>query len=263
MLILLPALLIAAAATPLLDAAETELQAFHRQEALDLLQRARAATPLSYDENVRLHEELGIAYAYLNREADAVAAFDMLLALKPGHALRYTLSPKVTFPFELARHESDQRPPPELRVTWPLGSKVSEPLPVTLEVVADPKSFMRQARVYSRLQGDASYAATTVELAPKGAYRNIALPPRPATSAEVMELYTVAVDASGNEVLELGSATKPYAIALTYEAAPAWYQHWWVWAVAGVVAAGASAAIIYFDTRAPSRTVPADVTISH
>ena len=63
-------------------------------------------------------------------------------------------------------------------------------------------------------------------------------------------------------MLQFGSVAKPYAIALAYEPTPAWYQRWWVWAIAGAVAAGATAAIIYFDTRPESRTVPADVTFA-
>jgi tetratricopeptide (TPR) repeat protein len=259
MSLLLVSLMLASDAGPLLDRAEEELKSLHREQALALLEQARQATPLTHAEHVRLYEQLGIVYAYLGRDQEAVEAFDMLLALSPGYALRYTLSPKVTFPFEQARSASAQRPAPELRVTWPLGLQVSQPLPLTLEVASDPKGFLQSARVYWRRAGEAAFASATVPLAGRGDYRTLTLPSWPAQGPETVELYAVACDASGNEVLDVGSPRDPYDVALSFTKPPAWYQHWWVWAIAGVVVAGATGAGIYAASHDAPSTVPADV----
>ena len=71
---------------------------------------AEHAGPLDHDSNVTLWEQRGIAAAYVDDEAAATAAFDMMLALDPGHFLSYTLSPKATFVFEKLRKEPRRAP---------------------------------------------------------------------------------------------------------------------------------------------------------
>lgn len=261
MLILSSLLVLGGGAGALLDEAAKELQAFHRTEALALLERVKAMAPLDHDEHVRLYEQLGIAYAYLDDEHQAAAAFDMLLALEPGHVLPYTLSPKVTFRFELARRASDARPAPEVRVTWPLGLQVDDAVPLTLEVVGDPRGFLHDAVVYARRRGEETWDALPVPLAPVGDYRRLDLAPRPAQAPGAVQLYVVARDQRGNEVLEFGSAAKPYEIALAYEPPTPWYARWWVWAVGGVIVASATGAAIYYGAREAPRTIPTEVVL--
>jgi hypothetical protein len=75
----------------------------------------------------------------------------------------------------------------------------------------------------------------------------------------VRELYAVALDAAGNEVLQAGLPTAPRTITLTPDTRPRWYQRWWVWAVGAVVVGATAAATVYGLTRPPPATLPATV----
>jgi len=97
--------------------------------------------PLEHDSHVVLWEQRGISAAYVDDASTAKAAFDMLLALDPAHLVSYTLSPKATFLFEDVRNRRDRRAP-ALDVTWPRGGQVGKSVPVAVEVVSSPKSFV-------------------------------------------------------------------------------------------------------------------------
>ena len=78
-------------------AALSRLEVDEAKVALDADEKA---APLDYKTNVTLWEQRGIAAAYVDDEASATTAFDMLLALDPAHFLSYELSPKATLVFE-------------------------------------------------------------------------------------------------------------------------------------------------------------------
>jgi hypothetical protein len=270
MVIFLPALLALAGATGAratpsksLDKGAELLAEFRAEDAVILLEDAKTEGPYTRADYIRLFEQLGIAYAYLDRSKDALAAFDMLLALDPGRAISYTLSPKVTFLFEKARGAAADRAAPTIDLRWPLGKTVSEPIPLDVEVVADPRKFLKRAKIQHRMKGAPEYQ--TIELAlPAGREpQRIDLPPGApnSTKDEVVELYLVAYDQAGNEVHQWGTANRPREIAVRYEAPDPWYSKWWFWAIAGsVVAAGASAAV-FAATREPGPTVGGELRV--
>ena len=86
-------------------------------EAKVALDAAEHAGPLDHETNVTLWEQRGIAAAYVDDEATATTAFDMLLALDPAHFLSYKLSPKATFVFEKVLADQ-QRGAPAIDVNW-------------------------------------------------------------------------------------------------------------------------------------------------
>ncbi|HWM87642.1 MAG TPA: tetratricopeptide repeat protein [Kofleriaceae bacterium] len=236
------------------------LAAFRVEEALGLLQRALAHAPHPHAEHAAIYEQLGIAYAYQGREKEALAAFDMLLALDPGHLLSYNLSPKVTFTFESARVQASRRPPPELQVQWPNGLRVSRPLPIDLEVVADPRRLLDRATIYVRRRGEPRFSAVDLALSPPGQRRRVTLPPVESARAEVVQVYVAALDRRGNEVLRWGDPTRPREIALRYDPPPPWWRRWWVWAAAGgAIAAGS--AVVFFATRPLPGTIGGEASM--
>lgn len=221
------------------------------------MEKAKNEGPYSRADYIRLFEQLGIAYAYLERSQDALASFDTLLALDPGRAISYTLSPKVTFLFEQARSAAADRTPPTIDVRWPVGLDVEEPIPVDVEVVADPKSFFSWARIRYRLKGSPTYTTLDSELPKIAQPKRLEIPPLAAASTheETIELYLVAYDKAGNEVHQWGSETHPREIALQYEAPDPWYSRWWIWAIAGTVVAASASAGVFAATREPDPTV--------
>jgi hypothetical protein len=233
-----------------LAAGRAALAAFRVDEALALLTRALTEGPHSFREHTAIYEQLGIAYAYLGREPEALGAFDMLLALDPGHLLSYNLSPKATLVFETARARADRRPAPELEVRWPEGLEVAAPVPIDLEVVADPRRLLDHATLFARRRGQVRFEAVDLRLARPGQRQRLALPPVRSARAEVLQIHVTAYDARGNEVLRWGEPGRPREIGLRYDPPPPWWRRWWVWAAAGGVVLSGSA-VVFFATRPP------------
>lgn len=213
--------------------------------------------PLDHAANITLWEQRGIAAAYLEDERGAAAAFDMLLALDPGHVLSYRLSPKATFVFENVRKQNSGGA--QIDLNWQSGQRVGAAIPIDLEVVADPKSFLETATVFVRTRGDAMWRAA--DLAVTGRSKRLVLPAVHATRPVSLELFVRGYDARGNEVLAWADAKKPREIPLRYDPPQPWYRKWWVITIAGSVLVGGTAAIVYAATREPPSTVDGSVSV--
>jgi len=238
-----------------LDAGAQALAAFQVDVALSHLQKARMQGPLAHADLVRLHEQLGIAYSYLGEEKAAVAAFDTLLSLDPGHLLPYTLSPKATFVFERARRQARTRSEPTIDVNWPRKLTVEDPVAIGVEVVSDPKSFLARAVVHVRRAGDSRFGQLPVNLANNGD-RRVLLPPIGGNSSQTIELFVNAFDQSGNEVLQWSSPLHPREIQLGYQRPQPWYGKWWVLTLAGTAAAAIAGTTVLILTQDAPDTVP-------
>jgi len=224
------------------------------------LEAADHGGPLDHDANVTLWEQRGIAAAYVNDERTASAAFEMLLALDPSHFLSYTLSPKATFVFEKVRNDTKARGVPALDVNWPHGQRVGDPVPIDLEVIADPQQFLRHATVFVRARGETGWRAADIALA-SAADRRILLPPVEAKQPVSLELYLRAYDDRGNEVLTWADAARPREIPLRYDPPTPWYKRAWFYAVVGSVVAASVGLTVYELTIAPPNTVSGNVSV--
>ena len=240
-----------------LDAGKRALAEFKVDVARQALDDAEHAGPLDHDANVTLWEQRGIAAAYVDDEPTAIAAFDMLLALDPGHLLSYKLSPKATLVFEKVR--TQDRAVPALDVNWPHGSKVGDPVALDLEVVADPKQFMRRATVFVRARGDGAWRATDLVLHPGD--QHVVLPPVVATKPTSLELYLRAYDEHDNEVLAWADAARPREIPLRYDPPPPWYRTWWGITLVGSAVALGVGITVYELTVAPPDTISGTATV--
>jgi hypothetical protein len=226
-------------------------------DAVRLLERAKSEGPYAYAQHVRLYELLGIAYSYAERKADALKAFDLMLALEPGHAVSYKLSPKATFVFEDARKAAAARAVPGLDVQWPRDVDAAAPVPMDLSIIADPFGFLSRARVYWRLKGAADWESGEVALE-TGHSARLMLPAVSGATQDVeRDVRVVALDSKGDEVLRWGSEQFPRAVVARYRPSRVWIA-WVVGAV--VVAAIAASTIIYFATRPPPDNFPTTIT---
>jgi hypothetical protein len=227
------------------------------RQALDAAERGG---PLDHDANVTLWEQRGIAAAYVDDERAASAAFDMMLALDPGHFLSYTLSPRATFVFEKVRNASKARGAPALDVNWPHGQRVGDPVPLDLEVVADPKQFLHRATVFVRTRGEARWRAADIALG-RTPDRRILLPPILAAEPVSLELYLRAYDDRGNEVLTWADPARPREIPLRYDPPTPWYRRGWFYAAVATAAAAAVGVTVYELTIAPPDKVTGGVSV--
>src|SRR5215475_142770 len=228
--------------------------------ARQALDDAERGGPLAHEANVTLWEQRGIAAAYVDDERTASAAFDMMLALDPGHFLSYTLSPKATFVFEKVRNASKARGAPALDINWPHGQRVGDPVPLDLEVVADPKQFLHRATVFVRTRGEDRWRAADVALA-RTTDRRILLPPVAAAGPVSLELYLRAYDDRGNEVLTWADPARPREIPLRYDPPTPWYRRGWFYAAVGLAATVAVGVTVYELAIAPPDKITGGVSV--
>ena len=227
------------------------------------LDAAEHGGPLDHASNVALWEQRGIANAYVDDEAGASSAFDMLLALDPAHFLSYTLSPKATFVFEKVRNQP--RVAPAIDVSWEHGGRVGDPVPVDVEVVADPKQLLFSATLYVRERGAPTWRATDLALAQGPATtrdRRLLLPPIGSTKPTTLELYLRAYDAQGNETLVWGDPKAPREIPLRYDPPTPWWRQPWLIATAGTLLAGAVGVTVYELTIAAPEKLTGPVSVT-
>lgn len=246
-------LLHAAPARPSLQAGLEALEAFDGESAVKALERSRLVEgPFELDAHLKLHESLGIAYAYAGRAGDALASFEFVLALSPGHAISYTLSPKVTFLFERARQKHAPAPQLAFDVAWPRDIEGGAPLPITVEKVRDARGLATSFTLFARPRGDGEWAPQHHSAPVPGGYATVTAPALAEldNGTVVRELYLAAFDELGNEVFRWGSPASPREVASAPP--PRWYQRGWVWPllIGGVltVAAGAGG-MVYAVTR--------------
>lgn len=230
------------------------------EQAKAPLDAAERSGPLDHESNITLWELRGIAAAYVDDVAAATSAFDMLLALDPSHFLSYTLSPKATFVFEKVRNDIKLRGDPALDVNWPPGQKVNSPVPLDVEVIADPKQFLKRATLFVRTRGEPDWRSADVTLG-TGRNTRILLPAVRADKPVSLELFLRAYDARGNEVLAWAHPTRPREIPLRYDPPTPWYRKWWVIGIAGTAAALGTGITVYALTIAPPDKVGGDVGV--
>ncbi|MCU0665091.1 MAG: hypothetical protein MUC50_22550 [Myxococcota bacterium] len=230
----------------LLDQAAEELSAFEADKALSTLAQARANGAFLHREHLRYFELLGVANIYLEQKPGALSAFDMLLALDPGYAISYTLSPKVTFVFEEARQAASERARPEVHLSWQSGLKLDMPIRISIQVLADPKAFLASGVLYARLAGDKPFEPHSLMLPKQGETAIFTVPaiaPRMAKD-ETLELFLVASDRNGDEVLVVAGPSSPYRLSLAYVKPEPWYRKWWVWSIGALVVAAGTGIIV-------------------
>jgi hypothetical protein len=237
-------------------AALARLDVDEAKVALDAVEKAG---PLDHETNVSLWEQRGIAAAYVDDEATASSAFDMLLALDPAHFLSYKLSPKATLVFEKTLEQTKQRGAPAIDVNWSRGQRVGEPIPLDIEVLADPKQFLARATLFVRTRGEPSWRAADLPLAQKD--KRVVLPAVTATKNVSLELYLRAYDGRGNEVLTWADAKRPREMVLRYDPPTPWYRTWW--GISSIVAGSAAivGGVVYAVTLAPPDKIDGSVMV--
>ena len=231
--------------------ADAELEQGELEAALARVRGALGRGPHPYQLYVRLIEKVAVVESFLEREAEALATFDMLLALDPIHVLSYETSPKATQTFEKARKSAGARAAPEVQVSWPYDLEVSRPVPIDVEVVADPKQFLARATLFARRRGDAAFSAVDLRLPARGRHHSLRLPALATGKPEVIEVYLTAFDRRGNEVLRWAGPDEPRIISLAHQPEAPWYRTWWVWAGVGTAAALATGIVVFVATDDP------------
>lgn len=233
----------------MIDQAETLLAEGEPERATAVIERAERLGPHRHQTHVRLYEQLGKAYAFQDKEPEAVAAYLKLLALSPGHLLSYHVSTKATFKFEKARRQSEATPATQLDVGWPDELDTRRPVPIDIEVVADPMKLL--ARAVLRIDRGAERRALDLELPPPGQRKRVVLPALGSARPETLKVQLVGLDARGNEVA-LWAADRPRSLRVDYTPPTPWYRQLKIMIPLGVGTAAIVGSVIYVLVRPPS-----------
>jgi len=221
------------------------------EAAIEMLESIEGG--LGYDDVRRLKENLGIALAYADRKDEARRQFVELLAIAPEHALPYTISPKATFVFELARAEMAQQRTVEVDLATPLTIPFEREIEVTLVSRANPFALVRRWQLCSRQKGAAGdYQCRDVGELAVDQPRTFALPALSAVAetaaasqpSVVLQLALAGFDRANNEVYRGPTRGRPKEVLVGVAAPAPWYANFWLWGGlgAGLVIAGAALA---------------------
>jgi hypothetical protein len=242
------------------EAGREAIARYDMDTAVAALERSRGM-PFDHANNILWWEQRGIAHAYLDQPSEAVAAFDHLLLIDPAHLLSYELSTKATLAFAQARAAAEARGAPMLDVQWRRDQRLGEAVPIEVETVADPGGILKKATIYVRARGESAWRAADFALAAPGKVANVRLPAVAGTKSITLEMYAVASDDTGTEVLTWASPGRPREIALRYDPPTPWYRKWWVWAAAGGVVAVGTGIIVYATVWEPGPVVGGGIDV--
>lgn len=240
----------------LIDEAAGAFAGLDFERALELLDRSLEAGGNSPGEMVRIYSLRGLCLVSLGREQLARSSFRAALSIDPAFRLAPDLSPRFQEPFreELQRGVA----PLSLRIDFPSELRPEQQILGTAELLSDPEGLAGGLVIYYRPSGRKMFYSARWPSLPQGKSVTFGLQPVPEVSAaaEFLEWYAELQDSHGNRLFLRGDAehplrvpwrkledisiasTPPPPVAPAPTAVP-WYSKWWVWAIAGTVAAAA------------------------
>jgi hypothetical protein len=203
----------------------------------------------------------GSALVVLDRDADAAAAFDALLALEPAYRPASDTPPRIRASFESARagrlvhleEELATREGAQLRavaidVDGPTSARGGLPLHLHLRVT-DPHRMIDRFVLGYRRDRDHDYASIAVPSAPTV---DLVVPGAWLASDRDYRLawYVEGLHTTGARVRRIGDATDPRWIAISagqVPRPPGVTSHWWFWAGVATLAASAVAVPVLIE----------------
>lgn len=260
--------------SPQLDEARQLVEEAEFESAIKILHDALSQPDNSDAMLAALYELQGTAYLYLGREEKAHQAFERLLQASPDHELPKGTSTKIRTLFEQVREDTrGRRVNPAKLAHEPLTRATQgERLDVRAEISDVPQGA--KARLYYRRAGTEGYSSTSFAPEADGWLARIPAFELPEESADyALEYYLEIGDAGGRRLAGVGDALGPLSVrvssAADAPAAPAaaiapseaWYQKWWVWTIAGVVVAGAAAAVAVPLALDDGTTLPVTIKV--
>lgn len=220
-----------------------------------------------------LYEQQGTAYLYLGNEDKARESFERLFQAVPDFDLAPGTSPKLRSLFEQVKSDVARRMLQPVTVAHQPPPRAEPGSRLDLEAQIGSMPEAARARLYYRRAGTESYSSTFfAEL--EGGRQRAQIPAfeLPEQASEyALEYYIEVADGAGRRLAGAGNALEPLLVKVAAARGQApdpssvseerWYQRWWVWAIAGGVAAGAGAAIAVPMLLDQQATLPVTVKV--
>lgn len=264
---------------PDLASAQRHIEALEYPEAVNVLETLLRRGGSAPEVVIRAYELMATAAASSGEEAQAVWAYERLLALDPRWQPPAQMSPRLSQALERARADLPAGSALSVGLERPLRAARGRPLAVTLVAESDALGLVRGARVYHRPERARSYSRVTVR---GGAPVDVLVPASATQSGAAVELWAAALDEHGNEIARVGSEATPARVPLgpagraTGHAngagngrhdetdGPGLFGQWWFWTGVVVVVAGAAVAGVLLaqpEADCPSETACFDVRV--
>ncbi|MDQ3339329.1 MAG: hypothetical protein M4D80_29545 [Myxococcota bacterium] len=224
----------------------------------DAVAADRDATPAHKTEALFLR---GSALVVLEREPEAIAAFDALLAIDATYAPARSTPPRiravlagaraarqVRLEEELATRDGEKLRAVTLDVDEPPAARGGLPLQLRVRL-ADPHRLVTRLVLGYRRESERDFASVS---APAATVVDLVIPGATLVSDRKyrLEWYVHGIHASGARVRQVGDEAKPRAIAIDagrVPKPPGITSRWWFWAGLATVAASAIAVPILID----------------
>ncbi|MBI5478257.1 MAG: tetratricopeptide repeat protein [Deltaproteobacteria bacterium] len=198
---------------------------------------------------VTIFRLLGQTAALTGEEAGATEAFKRWLALDPQGELPADADARTLRALAAAKEFWKGRERLRIEHLPPGRVPPATPLAIPVSVPSDPLKMIHHLEFLFRRAAESRFERQVLARG-QGAVSLTAAFLRDSRKPYRVEYYVVALDEHGGTVDSLGSEGMPLAFLVTREARPGrWYTKWWVWAIAGTVAAGAATTGAVLGTR--------------
>lgn len=230
--------------------------------AIKTLTRAYQNPGNTRSQLVKIYHLWGLCLGSLKKYDQALAAFRRALTLDPGFRVGDNVSPRVRKPFDQLARKNPRGL--DVQVEKPENGRSGQPLELAVDVVADPADMIKSVRLWFR-RGDRTYQSVRAPL--RGEGRHVIRVPALTWEGGrgwkgPVFWYAVVEGEFQSRLVELGKPGDPLSFGVIEAAGQpqddetAWYQQWWVWAIAGGVVAGTvTTAVLLYGGDDPSGPV--------
>jgi hypothetical protein len=205
---------------------------------------------------------MATAAASSGEEAQAVWAYERLLAIDPAWQPPSERSPRLTAALDRAREELPPGAALSVSLQRPATVAAGRALTVALIAGGDALGLVRGARVYHRLVGSHHYSQVTAR---GGAPVEVVVPASATRGGSGIDLWAAALDEHGNELTWAGTAEAPARVlvsAATTTGRPSGPRdhpdqgggvlgRWWFWTGAVAIVAGAAVLTVLLTQPQP------------
>jgi hypothetical protein len=203
----------------------------------------------------------GSALVVLEREPDAIAAFDALLALDTAYVTASDTPPRIRAVFagaraarqvrleeELATHDGEKLRAVTLDVDEPPNPRGGLPLRLRVRLT-DPHKLVSRLVLGYRREAERDFASIT---APAASVVDLVIPGATLVSDHRyrLDFYVHGLHTNGARVRQVGDETKPRSLSIDagqVPKPPGITSRWWFWAGLATLAASAIAVPILID----------------
>lgn len=243
------------------------------EQAVKVLQEGLAEPTQSDDVLVELYRLMGLAQLYLGNEAKARDAYEKLLQARPDYEIPKSAPPKIRELYARIKEDIKKRRVRPVTLNAELIEEHPGGEPLIVQARVEDLALGARPKLYYRRAGAQSYSSVDFTRQRGSREEFTATIPAYELPAESrpydIEYYFEVADAAQRRLAGKGDPFNPHRFTVLpadeaqvgAASDDAWYKNPWVWVVGGVLAAGATAAVVVVATSRPTGDVPVQIRV--